>query len=103
ADFAALQKATAQQRQFLHLDGVSPDERKVGPHGKCGSYPVGIHALKCEHAESHILSEARQNKLHHCIPSKITFLGRAMHRARRSTVEAYPVPVDFRWTANMAT
>jgi hypothetical protein len=67
---ATLENATAQQRQLLYLDAVSPYQSEIGPDGKCGPYAIRGNAFKREHAASQILSEARENELHLCAPSR---------------------------------
>jgi hypothetical protein len=63
-----LQKAPAQQRQFLYLDAVSPYQSKIGPDRKWRPNSIHSDAFKREHAASQILSEARKNELHLCAP-----------------------------------
>jgi hypothetical protein len=61
---APLQEFAAQQREFLHANAVSPNQGKIGPDRKLRPRSVRLNALKCEHAESHIWSEPRDNELH---------------------------------------
>ena len=50
-----------------------------------GAEPVIADAFKCEHAESHVLSETSENVLHRCAPSKFftdTAMNAGYKRAR---------------------
>jgi hypothetical protein len=62
--FTLFQKSPAQQRQFLYANAISPNEIKIGPHRECRSCSIPGNALKCEHAESCILSEPCEYELH---------------------------------------
>ena len=58
------QKVAAQQRQFLHRNGISSTEGQIGSDGVFGSRSGGIHPRKCEYAESHFLLESGKDELH---------------------------------------
>jgi hypothetical protein len=69
---APLQYAPAQQREFLYLDAVSPNQSEIGPDRKWRAHAIHSYAVECEHAASQILREAGQDELHLCAPSRVT-------------------------------
>jgi hypothetical protein len=61
-----IQKASAQERQFLDLNAISPYQSQIRFNSKKSASPRLIHSdtFKCEYAESGYLSESGQNVLH---------------------------------------
>jgi hypothetical protein len=65
-----VEQTPAQQRQFLYLDAISPDQSEIGSNRAFGTYPVVRYVIEREYAESQIVSESVEYKLHLCAPSQ---------------------------------